>query len=151
MAATRRFMVGVLGTGLMAWRVAAAETFHIEPGDLTETLNDWSRQAQTQMLFEFTTVHGHRSAALDCECTPGEALRRLLEGSPFIYEFMNSRTVAVAPPIRPAMELIDSATLEQWMRRFEYVAQVYAEGAGPPVAPLTVTWGEDRNVIAAQR
>lgn len=154
MAATRRLMTGVLGAGLMAWWVAAAAAsddtaaFHIEAGELSTTLKEWSYQAQVQILFNYTSIVGRPSAALDCECTLRESLVRLLAGSGAVFDFMNERTVAVVVEEPPQAT---SQDITRWMRRFEYVAQVYAEGAGPAVAPLRVTWGEDKKLIAAQR
>lgn len=132
MAATRQF-TGVFIAGLMAWRVAAAATFHIDVGDLGARLNEWSRQAQMQILFDFTWVHGHPSEAVDCDCTAEEALRRMLGSGPFRYQFMDGRTVAVFLPTEPPA---DPADLLKWLGRFEYVAQAYAEGAGPRLKPL---------------
>src|SRR6266571_4495017 len=100
MAATRR-MIGVFGAGLMAWRVAVAAspedtaTFHIEAGELSATLTEWSHQSEVQILFNYLTFAGRPSPAINCECTLRESLIRVLEGSGAIFDFMNARTVAV--------------------------------------------------------
>jgi hypothetical protein len=130
-------MTGVLVTGLMAWRVAAA-SFHIDAGDLTLTLNEWSRQSDVQILFDFNVINGRTSLPVICECTNEEALTLLLMGTDCIFDFVNDRTAAITADKRRSLSA-PPATPEEfalWMRGFEPVAQTYAEGRGPKLGPL---------------
>lgn len=148
MAATRRKVwIGVFGFGLLWWRVAAA-SFHVDAGELTFTLNEWSRQSDLQILFDFNVLRGHSSLPVSCECSAKEALALLLQGSGFIFDFVNDRTVAVTADagIVPA----SSAEFARWLRGFEKETQSYAEGTGPPLLPLIIVLPDTR-VMAAQR
>lgn len=149
MAATRRLIVGVFGTGLMAWRVAAA-SFHIDAGDLSFTLVEWSRQAELQIMFDFNVVHGHNTLAVSCEeCSSTEALTLLLQDMDFVFEFVNDHTLAVAPN-RHEPPPATSEEFAQWMRGFEPVAQVYAEGKGPKLPPLIRVLPATVDLVARQ-
>jgi iron complex outermembrane recepter protein len=91
--------VYLLATALA--RVMAADPssppieFHIEGGDATATLTEFSRQARLQLLFDYNVVKGHTTKPLDGLLTPAEALRRLLANSDLIFDFVNERTLAV--------------------------------------------------------
>jgi iron complex outermembrane recepter protein len=69
--------------------------FHIEGGDATATLTEFSRQARLQLLFDYNVVKGHTTKPLDGLLTPAEALRRLLANSDLVFDFVNERTLAV--------------------------------------------------------
>jgi iron complex outermembrane recepter protein len=69
--------------------------FHIEGGDATSTLTEFSRQARLQLLFDYNVVKGHTTKPLDGLLTPAEALRRLLANSDLVFDFVNERTLAV--------------------------------------------------------
>lgn len=131
MAVTR--VSGLVGIALLICsRVAAATTFHIEPGYLTFTLNQFSTQAGIQLLFDFNELFGLQSPLVDCECTPREAMHLLLSNVPTQFEYVNDHTMAVTAE----GERLKSQDLAAALRRFEYVAQPYPEGAGPPVSRL---------------
>ena len=49
--------------------------FHIQGGDATDTLTEFSRQARLQLLFDFNVVKGHLTKPLDGMFKPVEALR----------------------------------------------------------------------------
>ena len=108
------FMVYLLATALGRAAAADPETppveFHIEGGDATTTLTEFSRQARLQLLFDYNVVKGHTTKPLDGILQPAEALRRLLANSDLDFDFVNERTLAVMqkrlPPesTQPAVE-----------------------------------------------
>jgi iron complex outermembrane recepter protein len=69
--------------------------FHIEGGDATSTLTEFSRQARLQLLFDYNVVKGHKTKPLDGSMPPAEALRRLLATTDLDFDFVNERTLAV--------------------------------------------------------
>ena len=74
---------------------APAIEFHLEGGDATATLTEFSRQARLQLLFDYNVVKGHTTKPLDGLFTPADALRRLLAKSDLVFDFVNERTLAV--------------------------------------------------------
>jgi iron complex outermembrane receptor protein len=98
--------VYLLATAL-ARAVAAAPTappveFHIEGGDATTTLTEFSRQARLQLLFDYNVVKGHTTKPLEGALQPAEALRRLLANTDLDFDFVNERTLAVMQRKAPA-------------------------------------------------
>jgi outer membrane receptor protein involved in Fe transport len=75
--------------------VAPPIEFHIEGGDATTTLTEFSRQARLQLLFDYNVVKGHKTKPLDGTLSPAEALRRLLADTDLDFDFVNERTLAV--------------------------------------------------------
>jgi len=69
--------------------------FHIQGGDATDTLTEFSRQARLQLLFDFNVVKGHLTKPLDGMFKPVEALRTLLANSDLDFDFVNDHTLAV--------------------------------------------------------
>ena len=69
--------------------------FHIQGGDATDTLTDFSRQAKLQLLFDFNVVKGHLTKPLDGVVDPVQALRTLLANSDLDFDFVNDHTLAV--------------------------------------------------------
>ena len=71
------FLVCLLVTALV--RAATADSaappveFHIEGGDATTTLTEFSRQARLQLLFDYNVVKGHKTKPLDGTLSPAEA------------------------------------------------------------------------------
>lgn len=101
-----------------------AETFHIEPGELSYTLNEYSRQSDLQLLFDFNVVRGRSSGLIDCDCDRTEALTKMLDGSGLIFDFINDRTLAVTPE-EERQAAFDSLGLTRSLSHFTYVAQSY--------------------------
>lgn len=134
MAAIRYCVIIGVVLGLMSWRMAVA-SFHIEAGDMKLTLNEWSRQSDVQILFDIHLVDGLQSRTVHCECTDKEALTMLLRGSGLVFDYVNERTVAVVGG--EVAVAADPDDLRRWLNGFEYVAQTYAENAGPKLPPLT--------------
>ena len=75
----------------------AALEFHIRSGDVTLTLNEFSRQANLQLLFDFGIVRGRTTRAVDGYFEPRDALRRMLLSTGLELYFVNERTLAVTP------------------------------------------------------
>ena len=71
--------------------------FHIAAGDATLTLNEFSRQAGLQLLFDFNVVKGRVTQAIDGSYEPRDALRHMLEKTGLHFDVVNERTLAVTP------------------------------------------------------
>jgi len=71
--------------------------FHIEAGDATLTLNEFSRQAGLQLLFDFSVVRGRTTHAVKGAYEPSDALRRMLASTGLTFDFVNAHTLAVTP------------------------------------------------------
>jgi iron complex outermembrane recepter protein len=76
--------------------------FHVDGGDATTTLTEFSRQAHLQLLFDYNVVKGHTTKPLDGTYQPAEALQRLLATSDLEFDFVNDRTLAVTQKKAPA-------------------------------------------------
>src|SRR5579872_6775624 len=79
-------------------RAADRVEFHVPAGDAAKTLNEFSRQANLQLLFDFDTVRGRLTQAVDGWFEPRDALRRLLGDSGLTFTLVNDRTLAVTLP-----------------------------------------------------
>jgi outer membrane receptor protein involved in Fe transport len=75
--------------------------FHIEGGEATATLTEFSRQAHLQLLFDYNLVKGHITRPLNGRFTPEEALRQLLANTDLDFDFVNERTLAVTRKQKP--------------------------------------------------
>lgn len=71
--------------------------FHIGAGEATVTLNEFSRQANLQLLFDFRIVQGRKTQAVDGNFEPQDALRHMLTNTGLDFAFVNNRTLAVTP------------------------------------------------------
>lgn len=112
--------------------------FHIEAGDATQTLLEFSRQADIQIAYYYPTLHGTRTEAVDGDITWQDALSVMFQYQPYYYwDLVNDRMVMVFNVLRP-VPVEPPADPSQWLRRFEQVTQVWAEGAGPVPAKLIV-------------
>lgn len=117
-------MVGkALLCGLALASPVYADTFYLDIGEAPLTLNEWSRQANVQILFDYTILKGVYTNPVKCECTPGEALTRLLAHLGFVYDFVNPRTVSVSRGVqvvetfRPVYP--SEAEYRRWFDRYE--------------------------------
>ncbi len=101
----------------LSWaRNAQAETkhFELEAGDARLNLNEFSRQADLQLLFDFRQLKGMTTQAVNGDMDPVDALRLMLRGIPLEWSFVNSRTLAITmikPPATPT-------PLHWWQRMF---------------------------------
>jgi hypothetical protein len=87
----------VLGLAMSLPALAAREvqTFRIEAGDATLTLNEFSRQSSLQLLFDYNIVRGRRTRAISGEYAAPAALRQMLADTGLVFDFVNERTQAV--------------------------------------------------------
>jgi hypothetical protein len=80
---------------LPARAASKLQTFHIEAGDATLTLNEFSRQSSLQLLFDYNIVRGRKTRAVSGEYEAAAALRQMLVGTGLVFDFVNERTLAV--------------------------------------------------------
>lgn len=73
------------------------QTFHIEAGDAARTLNEFSRQSSLQLLFDFSVVRGRRTHAVSGDFPAPVALQKMLEDTGLAFDFVNDRTLSIAP------------------------------------------------------
>jgi iron complex outermembrane recepter protein len=71
------------------------QTFHIEAGDATLTLNEFSRQSSLQLLFDYNIVRGRKTRGISGEYEASAALRQMLAETGLVFDFVNDRTLAV--------------------------------------------------------
>lgn len=90
-----------IGSSLRTVRAAQANPqgakthFHIDAAEATAALNEFSQQAHLMLLFDFTTLKGLKTRAINGSYTPGEALGKMLEGTGAVYAWVNERTLSV--------------------------------------------------------
>lgn len=101
---TRNSVISVILTLLLTTSVLAQEhsprrVFHIDAGDASVTLTQFSRQSDLQLLFDYNVVLGIRTDALNGEWEPSNALKEMLKGTQpqLVFEFVNGYTVMVTP------------------------------------------------------
>lgn len=101
----RTFIVSLLATALVrtVWAEPASAPlqFHLEGGDATSTLTEFSRQAHLQLLFDYNVVKGHTTKPLHGAFLPSEALQQLLANTDLEFDFVNERTLAVTQKEAP--------------------------------------------------
>jgi len=71
--------------------------FHIPAADAPTALNVFSRQAGTQVLFDYIVLRLRQTRAVDGTLIPSEALQAMLKGSGLVAEAVNERTLAITP------------------------------------------------------
>jgi outer membrane receptor protein involved in Fe transport len=92
-------LIGLIVLGLFVGRSALGapqlQTFHIEAGEASLTLNEFSRQASLQLLFDYNIVRGRRTRAISGEYVAPAALAKMLADTGLVFDFVNDRTLAV--------------------------------------------------------
>ncbi len=92
-------LLGLLVLGLFCGLPARAaprlQTFHIEAGEATRTLNEFSRQSSLQLLFDYNVVRGRKTRAVSGEYEAPAALEQMLADTGLVFDFVNDRTLAV--------------------------------------------------------
>ena len=73
------------------------QTFHIEAGDAARTLNEFSRQSSLQLLFDYSVVRGRKTAAVSGDYSAPVALQKMLADTGLGFDFVNERTLSIAP------------------------------------------------------
>jgi iron complex outermembrane receptor protein len=71
--------------------------FQLEAGDASLMLNEFSRQSDLQVLFDFNILRGMKTRAVSGDLDPSTALKSMLKGTNLIFDFVNDRTLAVTP------------------------------------------------------
>jgi iron complex outermembrane recepter protein len=75
--------------------------FALEAGDATLTLNEFSRQSDLQVLFDFNILKGMTTRAVNGNYDASDALKSMLRGTNLEFVFVNDRTLAVTPQQKP--------------------------------------------------
>lgn len=76
----------------------AGVAFSIPAGTLNETLIEWSKQSNSELVFDYDTVRGLNSKGFTCEdCSRYAALYGVLEGLPIAWEAIGD-AVAIRRP-----------------------------------------------------
>ena len=60
-------------------------------------LNEFSRQSDLQVLFDFNILRGMKTRAVTGDFDASTALTSMLEGTNLVFDFVNDRTLAVTP------------------------------------------------------
>lgn len=113
-----------LGIGSAAEHHKGAKLFSIPPGRADFAINEWSRQARLQVLFDFALAERFRTRGIYSAFTPLDALGAMLRDTPLTYGIVNENTVAVfegmqycepwladAAPLPPCVQMRGLATL----------------------------------------
>lgn len=100
---------------------AHAADVYIDIGEATQTLNEWSRQTNVQVLFDFKLMRGVYTNRTTCDCTATESLQQLIRHLGLQYEFVNPRTVAITWPfvVAPSMRYPSPEEYQGWFDRAE--------------------------------
>jgi iron complex outermembrane receptor protein len=80
-----------------AWAAANKRHFEVEAGDASLMLNEFSRQSDLQVLFDYNILRGMRTRAAIGDLDPTAALKSMLKGTTLTYVFVNDHTLAVTP------------------------------------------------------
>src|SRR5262249_10799732 len=80
---------------LPAFAAPKLQTFYIEAGDAALTLNEFSRQAGLQLLFDYNVVRGRQTRAIKGELEQSAALQQMLADTGLVFEYVNDRTLAI--------------------------------------------------------
>src|SRR3954452_2592371 len=76
--------------------------FELEAGDAPIMLNEFSRQSDMQVLFDFNILKGMKTRAVTGDFETSDALTAMLKGTNLGFDFVNERTLAVTPK-KPSM------------------------------------------------
>ena len=87
-------VLGLL-VGLPARAASSPQAFHIEAGDASRTLNEFSRQSSLQLLFDYNIVRGRKTQAVSGEYSATAALQKMLTGTDLVFDFVNEHTLAI--------------------------------------------------------
>jgi hypothetical protein len=71
--------------------------FHIAAADVPTALNEFSRQANKQLLFDYVAIRERHTHGVEGTLPPSEALRDLLKDTGLIGDNVNEHTMAIMP------------------------------------------------------
>jgi iron complex outermembrane receptor protein len=93
----RSILLGSVLATVAAPAVQAAELrrFQIPEGAAAQALNEFSRQAGIQVIFDAAAVRHLSTRAVSGEYEVRDALTRMLASTSLLFEFVNDRTIAV--------------------------------------------------------
>jgi hypothetical protein len=73
------------------------QQFNIAAGDAPTNLNEFSRQANKQVLFDYSVMSTRQTRAVEGMLQPSDALRSMLKGTDLVARNVNELTVAIMP------------------------------------------------------
>ena len=71
--------------------------FNIAAGEAPTALNEFSRQANKQVLYDFNVLRTRQTHAVEGMLEPSAALRSMLKGTGLVADNVNELTVAIVP------------------------------------------------------
>jgi hypothetical protein len=71
--------------------------FDIPAGDASTALNEFSREANKQVLYDFNVLRNRQTRAVEGMLQPSEALKSMLKGTGLVARNVNELTVAITP------------------------------------------------------
>jgi iron complex outermembrane receptor protein len=113
---------------------------NIEAGNASLQLNEFSRQSNIQVLFDFNILKDLTTEAVHGTYVPSEALKKLLKGTGLKFDWVNDRTIAVTPSQTLGAKL--ARIVSRWKNRFkskpgdsdEVIVSAHVEKNEPPPA-----------------
>lgn len=81
--------------------LASPAHFDIDAGDAALTLNEFARQSNLMLLFDFAQLKGVRTQGVQGDMEPVAALAALLAGTSLRFDFVSERTIAVSEQTKP--------------------------------------------------
>jgi hypothetical protein len=74
-----------------------AREFHIAAADVPTALNEFSRQANKQVLFDYVALRERHTRGVEGTLPPSESLKALLKDTRLIADNVNELTVSIMP------------------------------------------------------
>jgi hypothetical protein len=71
--------------------------FSIAATDAPAAVNEFSRQADLQVLFDYQQLQGRKTHAVNGELEPLYALSDMLKDSGLVFQWVDERTLAIRP------------------------------------------------------
>lgn len=90
-------VAGLLALYFPLGALAINSHFHIEAGDASLALNEFSRQSNLQVLFDYNVLRKKTTRLVDGDLKPARALKKMLAGTGLVFDFVNDHTLAVTP------------------------------------------------------
>ncbi len=103
------FAAAILAALAIAWATrahSAPSHFHIDAGNACIRLNEFSRQSNVQILFDFNVVAEESTRSIEGDFEPQDALTAMLKDSSLIFSWVNARTIAVTAQAVTATVLV---------------------------------------------
>jgi len=85
--------------------------FDLDAGDASLMLNEFSRQSDLQVLFDFNILRGMKTQAVTGDLDASAALKGILKGTNLVFDFVNDHTLAVTPKKPSALQRAFSSIL----------------------------------------